>query len=61
MHKLYQQFLVSLRNEEGERGQSLSESAIFLLLVVIVAIGILTTMGGQISDIFSQVSAALGG
>lgn len=61
MHKLYHRFHVFLKSEKGERGQSLSESAIFLLLVVIVAIGILTTMGGQISDIFSQVSAALGG
>ena len=61
MQKLYHQLLTLLKNEKSEHGQSLSESAIFLLLVVIVSIGILTAMGGQISDIFNQVSAALGG
>ncbi len=44
-----------------EDGQTLSEYALILVLVVIVAIVILTTMGGNIVSVFTSIANALSG
>ena len=43
-----------------QRGQGMVEYALILVLVSIVVIVILLTMGNQISNVFSNVVAALG-
>ena len=43
------------------RGQGLVEYALILVLIAIVCIGILTQVGGQTSEVFSQVSCTLDG
>lgn len=43
----------------GESGQGMVEYALILVLVSIVVIVILLTMGGQISNVFSNVVSAL--
>lgn len=44
-----------------ERGQGLVEYALILVLVAVVVIAILTLLGPQVGDVFSQISCALGG
>ena len=44
-----------------EEGQGLVEYALILVLVAIVVIAILTLLGPQIANIFSQVTSGLGG
>ena len=41
------------------RGQGLAEYALLLVVVGIVAIGMITTLGGSVSSVFSQVNGAL--
>jgi len=43
-----------------QEGQGMVEYALILVLVSIVVIVILTTMGGKISAVFSNVVSALG-
>ena len=45
---------------DDDRGQSMVEYALILVLVSIVVIVILLTMGNQIQNVFSNVVAALG-
>ena len=47
----------SLRDRE--EGQALVEYALLLALVAIVSIGILTTLGGSVSKVFSKINADL--
>ncbi|HMO57789.1 MAG TPA: Flp family type IVb pilin [Roseiflexaceae bacterium] len=42
-----------------EEGQGLVEYALILVLIAIVVIGILTLLGGQVSAVFSRISAGL--
>ena len=44
-----------------ERGQSLTEYALILVLIAIVAVAAVTLLGGQISVIFNDIVTALGG
>lgn len=44
-----------------EEGQGLVEYALILVLIAIVVIAILTLLGEQVSAVFSQISAGLGG
>jgi pilus assembly protein Flp/PilA len=44
-----------------EEGQGLVEYALILVLIAIVVIGILTLLGGQVSQVFSEISSGLGG
>ena len=46
-------------SNRGEKGQGMVEYALILVLVSIVVIVILLTMGGQISNVFSNVVTAL--
>ena len=43
----------------SEEGQTLTEYALILVLIVIAALLIMGTMGGQIKAIFTRISAAL--
>jgi pilus assembly protein Flp/PilA len=47
------------RHGGDEGGQGLVEYALILVLISVVAIGIMTTIGGQVSGLFASVSAAL--
>jgi pilus assembly protein Flp/PilA len=49
--------LVSMRDRE--EGQALVEYALLLALIAVVSIGILTTLGTNVSTIFSKVNAKL--
>ena len=44
-----------------EEGQGLVEYALILVLVAIVVIAILTVLGPQIGNVFSQVTGGLSG
>ena len=47
-----------LRNEDG---QGLTEYALIIALVAIVAVAALTLLGGQIGTIFGDINSDLGG
>ena len=49
--------LTALRN--GEEGQAMVEYALILALVSVAAVAILTTLGGSVSSIFSEINADL--
>jgi pilus assembly protein Flp/PilA len=42
-----------------EEGQGLVEYALILVLIAIVVIGILTVLGGQVSEVFSKITSGL--
>jgi pilus assembly protein Flp/PilA len=42
-----------------EEGQGLVEYALILVLIAIVVIGILTVLGGQVSQVFSEITSGL--
>ncbi len=42
-----------------EEGQGLVEYALILVLIAIVVIGILTTLGGKVSTVFSNINSGL--
>ena len=42
-----------------EDGQGLVEYALILVLIAIVVIGILTVLGGKVSQVFSSISSGL--
>jgi len=44
---------------DNEEGQALVEYALLLALIAVVSIGILTTLGTNVSTIFSKVNAKL--
>jgi pilus assembly protein Flp/PilA len=44
-----------------EEGQGLVEYALILVLIAIVVIGILTLLGGRVSEVFSDINSGLGG
>ena len=56
MLKLYLWIRNLLASEEG---QTLTEYALILVLIVIAALAIMGTMGGQINAIFTRISEAL--
>ncbi|MCD6218255.1 Flp family type IVb pilin [bacterium] len=47
-----------LKNEDG---QGLTEYALIIALVAIVAVAALTLLGGQINTIFGDINSDLGG
>lgn len=49
------------RLEAEENGQTLVEYGLIIGLLSIVAIGAITFLGGTITDLFQDVSTALGG
>jgi len=42
-------------------GQGLAEYALILVLIAIVVIGILTVLGGKVSQVFSSINSGLDG
>jgi pilus assembly protein Flp/PilA len=42
-----------------EEGQGLVEYALILVLIAIVVIGVLTLLGGQVSEVFSEINSGL--
>ncbi|NOK61140.1 MAG: Flp family type IVb pilin [Chloroflexi bacterium AL-W] len=42
-----------------EEGQGLVEYALILVLIAIVVIGILTVLGGRVSEVFSEINDGL--
>jgi len=42
-----------------EEGQVLVEYALILVLIAIVVIGILTLLGGKVSEVFSEINSGL--
>jgi len=51
-------YFKALRNEKG---QGLTEYALIIALVAIVAVAALTLLGGQIDTIFGDITSELGG
>ena len=45
----------------SEKGQSMTEYALILVLVAVVCIGVLLLMGGEIKAIFTNIAGALKG
>jgi pilus assembly protein Flp/PilA len=52
-------YLAYVGLRDREEGQALVEYALLLALIAVVSIGILTTLGGNVSKIFSKVNAKL--
>ena len=50
---------VDRENEERESGQGLAEYALILSLIALIAIGALVFLGGEVSNILSQIGAAI--
>ena len=50
-----------MRFLRNERGQGLTEYALIIALVAIVAVAALTLLGGQIDAIFGSITTQLGG
>jgi len=44
---------------EGEQGQTLTEYALILVLVSVVAIGVMLLLGTEIKTVFTNVTTAL--
>ena len=44
---------------DREDGQALVEYALLLALIAIVSIGILTTLGGSVSQVFSKINSKM--
>jgi pilus assembly protein Flp/PilA len=42
-----------------EEGQGLVEYALILVLIAIVVIGILSILGGQVSEVFNNINSGL--
>jgi pilus assembly protein Flp/PilA len=42
-----------------EAGQGLVEYALILVLIAIVVIGILTVLGNQVSEVFSEIGSTI--
>ncbi len=53
--------LVRLLRDSAQRGQSMIEYALVLVLVAVVVVAVLATLGSQIKGVFTNVLKALGG
>ena len=52
-------YLAVLALRDREEGQALVEYALLLALIAVVSIGILTTLGGNVSKIFNSINQKL--
>jgi pilus assembly protein Flp/PilA len=52
-------YLAYVALRDREEGQALVEYALLLALIAVVSIAILTTLGGKVSDVFSDINAAI--
>ncbi len=55
----YVNALVALYGSDEAEGQGLVEYALILVLISVVAIGIMTTLGGQVRDVFTTISGSM--
>ncbi|HEY8446873.1 MAG TPA: Flp family type IVb pilin [Thermomicrobiales bacterium] len=55
----YVKALLDLYRTDEEEGQGLVEYALILVLISIAAIVIMTTVGGQVRDVFQTISGSL--
>lgn len=53
--------VVPVGSSRSTRGQGLTEYALIIALVAIVAVAALTLLGGQIGTIFGDINTQLGG
>ena len=53
--------LVNTLPARRQKGQGLTEYALIIALVAIVAVAALTLLGGQVSAIFGDITTSLGG
>ena len=49
-----------LERDDGEGGQGMVEYALILILVAMVVILVLTVLGRQVSNLYSNVSSGIG-
>jgi pilus assembly protein Flp/PilA len=49
-----------LRARDEERGQGMVEYAFILVLIAVVVVVVLSVMGAQVKNVFSNVSSGLG-
>jgi pilus assembly protein Flp/PilA len=59
MHMMTELYVKMLNRAKSRKGQTLVEYGLILALVAIVVIAVLTILGNQLKNIFSQVTAAL--
>jgi pilus assembly protein Flp/PilA len=52
-------YLAYTELRDREDGQALVEYALLLALIAIVSIGILTTLGGSVSQVFSKINSKM--
>ncbi len=57
LQELYVRMLVELG--AARKGQGLVEYVLIVALISVVALGIMTTVGGQVETVFERVSTAL--
>jgi pilus assembly protein Flp/PilA len=60
MHMMTELYVKMLNRVKSRKGQTLVEYGLILALVAIVVIAVLTILGNQLKNIFSEVTAALG-
>ena len=53
-------YTVAAKLQNREEGQGMVEYSLILALVSVVAIGTLTLLGGNVTDVFGNASDALG-
>jgi len=59
MHMMTELYVKMLNRVKSRKGQTLVEYGLILALVAIVVIAVLTILGNQLKNIFSQVTGAL--
>ena len=55
-----QGFPLRSRTRDDERGQGMIEYAFILVLIAVVVVVVLSVMGAQVKNVFSNVSSGLG-
>ncbi len=59
MHMMTELYVKMLNRVKSRKGQTLVEYGLILALVAIVVIAVLTILGNQLKNIFSEVTSAL--
>ncbi len=59
MHMMTELYVKMLNRVKSRKGQTLVEYGLILALVAIVVIAVLTILGNQLKNIFSEVTGAL--
>jgi len=70
VHEALHQFLAaiallgakrSMADPGSEEGQGMIEYALILVLIAVAVIVVLTTLGGQVKNVFASISCGIGG